>query len=159
METLKATVTTASPLAAGDELLKSAVHDAREFLAMPDMLSPPGVTESFTSRIEDAFRKGKRAVSATYLETQTERVLLEKRHYQKREVFGAAHLRALLQVGGSSRLVPAYLPEEIAKKLPMFVRFRARMIAEVHLQKDQYETHTAALRVMVMGRVMGAQRR
>jgi hypothetical protein len=158
LETLKATVTIASPLAAGDELLKSAVHDAREFLGMPDMLSSPGVTEGFTSRIEDAFRKGKRGVPATYLETQTERALLEKRHYQKREVFGAPHLRALLQVGGSSRLVPAYLPEALAKKLPMYVRFRARIIAEVHLQEDQYETHPAALRVTALGRVTAAQR-
>ena len=47
--------------------------------------------------------------------------------------------------GGGS--VPVYLPEALGKQLPMFQRFRARVIAEAHLPQDQYETSpTASLR-------------
>jgi hypothetical protein len=159
LETLKATVTTAAPFAAGDELLSSAIEDARRFLSAPHLLSPPVVTEGVTKRIEEAFGRVKRAVGQGYLEEQTERVLLEKRFYQRREVFGATYLRALLQLGSSSRLVPAYLPEGLAKKLPMFARFRARLLAELCLQEDQYEAHPGALRVTALVRVMAAPRR
>lgn len=157
---LRATVTAASPFAAGDEPLKAAIADAREFLKASDLLSPSGVTEGFTTRITEAFRKIKRAVSADYLEEQTERALLEGRHYQRREVLGGTHLRGMLQMGNAgSKPVPTYLPEALAKKLPMFSRFRVRLIAEVGLQEDQYETHPAALRVAALARVTAAPKR
>jgi hypothetical protein len=40
----------------------------------------------------------------------------------------------------------------MAKKLPLYRRFPARLIAEVHLQVDQYETHPAALKVLALVR-------
>ncbi|WP_437927533.1 DUF2169 domain-containing protein [Sorangium sp. So ce291] len=159
IDRLKATMTTAAPFAAVDEMLSAAVEDAKNFLNMPHLLSPPAVADGFTKRIEDAFARAKRSAPQGYLGEQTERVLLEKRCYQRRAVYGAAHLRALMQVGGSSRIVPAYLPEALAKKLPMLARFRARVIAVIELQEDQYETHPAALRVIALGRVSAAPRR
>ncbi|XXX77031.1 DUF2169 domain-containing protein [Sorangium sp. So ce134] len=159
LERLKAMMTTATPFAAGDEVLSAAVEEAKGFLSMPHLLSPPAVAEGFTKRIEDAFARAKRSVPQAYLGEQAERVLLEKRCYQRRVVLGATHLRALLQVGGSSRLVPAYLPEGLAKKLPMQARFKARVIAVVELQEDPSEVHPAALRVTALGRVMVAPRR
>ncbi|KYF84491.1 hypothetical protein BE17_52965 [Sorangium cellulosum] len=158
LERLKATMTTAAMFAAGDEALSAAVEEAKSFLNMPHLLSPPAVAEGFTKRIEDAFARAKRSVPPGYLGEQAERVLLERRCYQRRAVFGAAHLRALLQVGGSSRPAPAYLPEDVAKKLPMQARFRARVLASLELQEDQYEAHPAALRVTALGRVVGAPR-
>ncbi|KYF80865.1 hypothetical protein BE20_00875 [Sorangium cellulosum] len=159
IERLKATMTTAAPFAVGDDMLSAAVEEAKSFLSMPHLLSPPAVAEGFTKRIEDAFARAKRSVSQGYLGEQAERVLLERRCYQRRAVFGATHLRALLQVGGSSRLVPAYLPEGLATKLPLQARFKARVIAAVELQEDQYEAHPAALRVTALARLMGAPRR
>ena len=41
----------------------------------------------------------------------------------------------------------------LTKKLPMFQTMRVRIIAEAHLQQDQYETHPSALRVVALGRV------
>jgi hypothetical protein len=52
--------------------------------------------------------------------------------------------------------VPVYLPEAAAKKLPLYQRFKARLIAEVQLAVDQYETHPAALRVLAVGRLVPA---
>ncbi len=159
---LRATVSLATPFAGGDEGLKAALADARELIATPELLSPSGLAERFTARIQEAFRKARRQVAPAYLEDQVERVLLEKRLYQKREVFGAPHLRALLAPGSAlapaeakpPRPWPLYLPEGVARKLPMFSRFAARVIVDAHLQEDQFEPHPSALRGLAIARVV-----
>ncbi len=159
MATLKATLSIVTPFATGDEPLKMTIADAREFLRTPDLLSPPGVVEGFTSRVQDAFRKMRRAVPPGYLEDQTERVLVEKRLYQRRDVFGGIHLRAQLYLAPNSKPWPLYVPEAIATKLPMFSRFSARILADALLQEDQYETHPSSLRAWAIGRVAAAPTR
>jgi hypothetical protein len=159
MSTLKATLSIVTPFATGDEPLKMTIADAREFLRTPDLLSPPGVIEGFTSRVQDAFRKMRKAVPTGYLEDQTERVLVEKRLYQRREVFGGPHLRAQLFLAPSSKPWPLYVPEAIAAKLPMFARFSVRILAEASLQEDQYETHPSSLRASAIARVAPAPTR
>ena len=156
MATLKATLSIVTPFATGDEPLKMTIADAREFLRTPDLLSPPGVIEGFTARVQDAFRKMRRAVPPGYLEDQTERVLVEKRLYQRREVFGGIHLRAQLYLAPNAKPWPLYVPEAIATKLPMFSRFSARLLADALLQEDQYETHPSSLRAWAIGRVAAA---
>ena len=159
MSTLKATLSIVTPFATGDEPLKMTIADAREFLRTPDLLSPPGVIEGFTSRVQDAFRKTRKAVPPGYLEDQTERVLVEKRLYQRREIFGGIHLRAQLYLAPGSKPWPLYVPEAIAARLPMFARFPARVLAEASLQEDQYETHPSSLRASAIGRVAPAPTR
>jgi hypothetical protein len=162
LETLKATLTAVTPLVTPtDESLKSTIELAREFLKTPGLLSGPAVAEGLTTRLKDAFGAGKRMVPAAYLETQTERALLEHRHYQKRLVFGAPHLRALFHApgGSASNPIPTYLPADIAAKLPLYQRFRVRMLVEVHFQEDQSESHIAALRVLSIGRAFLSPRR
>lgn len=150
--TLRATVATVSPMVTpADEALKAAVESAKEFLKTADELTPPAVADSMTARVREAFAQSKRTVPETHLEEQTDRVLLSQRRYQKRIVFGAPHLRCLVRAADDPP-IPAYLPESLAKKLPMFQRFRGRLIAEVHQQADQYETHRAALRVVALAR-------
>ncbi len=151
---LRATVSLASPFAAGDEPLKLAIADARELLATPDLLSPAGLADRFTTRIQDAFRKARRQVAPTYLEEQVERALLEQRRYQRREVFGAPHLRALLTLSTPARPWPLYLPESVSRRLPMFSRFAARLLVEGHLQEDQFESHPNALRALALARAV-----
>jgi len=153
IETLRATLTIAAVFSTGDEALKAAIVDAREFLRTPDLRSPPSVTEGYTTRIQDALKRAKRAVAPGYLEEQTERVLVEARHYQRRTVYGAPHLRALLQIGNAGRPWPLYVPEAAAGKLPMFARFPARVLAEVGFQENQYEAHPTALRALAIARV------
>lgn len=154
LATLRSTVSIATPLIGADEALKRAVQDARDFLALPDLLSPASVVEGFTARIVDAFRKLKRALPASYLEGHAERAVLERRLYQKRELYGANHLRAALHFAGSTRPVPAYLPEALAPKLPLYPRFRARLLAELHLSEDPLDAHEASLRVVALGRIV-----
>jgi hypothetical protein len=164
---LRATLTTVAPLVGSDEALKASVQAAKDFLATPGLMSAPAVAEGLTKRIEDAFAAGKRVVPAGYLEAQRERALVEQRQYQRRSVFGGKRLRALLRVDGadpgppklgrqpapSSTLVPTYLPEDVADALPMFPRFRVRLIAELRLAADRYEAHPAALRALALARV------
>jgi hypothetical protein len=153
LSALKATVATVTPLSAGDENLKSALAAAGELLRIPDPIAAPAVPEGLVTRIKDAFAQAKRVVPAGYVEAQTDRALLEKRAYQRRSVFGASHLRALLQLTGGAPPVPSYLPGGVAEQLPMFQRFRARLIAELHLPVDQNEAHPAALKVLALARV------
>jgi hypothetical protein len=50
--------------------------------------------------------------------------------------------------------VPTYLPESLSSKLPLFQRFRIRVITEVHLAVDQLETHALALKVAALARTV-----
>jgi hypothetical protein len=155
-ETLKAILGVATPLAGTDEGMKAAIKDAKEFLATPDLLCPPQVIEGFTARVREAFQKGRRTVGPDYLDTQAERALLEGRHYQRRKILGMTAIRALLHpaLGGGARPAPVYVPDSLADKLPLYARFRARLIAELTMQEDQYETHPAALKALALGRVI-----
>ena len=157
LETLKAVVSVATPLAAADEDLKAAVDQATGYLAVPGLVSSPDVAQSLTSRIREAFAKGKRAVPGTYLDTESERALLERRAYQKRNVFGGPHLRVLFFFSGSSTGVPTYLPEALAAKLPLYRRLPVRLIADVVFQADQYETHSTALKAGAITRVIAGR--
>jgi len=160
LETLKATVTTVSPLATpNDESLRAALENAKEFLKTPGLSSAPAVSDGLTTRIKEAFGQGRRSVPAGYVDTHTERVLLEQRYYQKRAVLGEKYLRALLPLPGSSAPLPTYLPEAVSSRLPMYQRFRARLIVEVHQQEDQYESNPLALRVLALSRMTPPPRR
>ncbi|HZG44884.1 MAG TPA: DUF2169 domain-containing protein, partial [Allosphingosinicella sp.] len=159
VEELKATVATVTPLSSGDENLKSSLQIAKEFLALPNLASAPAVAEGLMKRIYDAFGQGKRAVTSDYIEAQVERALLEQRYYQRRKVLGGKHLRGLLVAVGGRDPIPTYLPESVSEELPMYARFRVRLIAEVRLGEDQYESHPAALKVLALGRVIERARR
>lgn len=159
LETLKATVTAVTPLIAGDKKLKETVDTVNELLKTPWLQSSSGVAEGLTLRVKEAFAQGNRMLPPSYLDTHTDRMLLEQRHYQKRTVFGEVWIRSVLLPASSQQPMPAYLPESLAKKLPMFQRFKARLIAEAHMQQDEYENHPAALKVVALGRVVAMTRR
>jgi hypothetical protein len=156
IETLKATVTTATPFVPGDEALKAAVDQAKEFLAIPGLSPSPAVVEAITGRIREAWGRVKRAVPPGYLEAQTERAMLEQRRYQKRTFQGEPHLRALIQAPGDRTPQLVYLPEAVADKLPLYQRFGARLVALAHLSVDQYESHPYALEAIALARESAA---
>ena len=164
IETLKATVTTVTPLAGNDENLRASVAVAKEFLALPGLASSPAVADGLTARVREAFAQGKRAVQPGYLEAQTERTLVEQRRYQHRRVLGGRRQRALFHVfdGGSTVKPPphvAYLPETVADRLPVSARFKVRVVARVHLPLDQYEQGSLALEVLALARLVTPPRR
>lgn len=146
-------MTVVSPLAGGDKKLKETVDSVNELLEDKALESSAGVAEGLTARVKEAFGAQGRMLPASYLDTTTERMLLEQRRYQKRTVFGAPWVRAELSTSGSNP-VPAYLPDELASRLPMFQRFRVKIIAEAHLSQDQYEASPSALKVVAVARVM-----
>ncbi|WP_437668804.1 hypothetical protein [Sorangium sp. So ce131] len=152
LEALKAAVTTATPFAGGDEPLKAAVAAANDFLKTPGLLAAPAVVEGLTDRIRQAFGRVRRAVPPGYLDAQIERALLQHRRYQKRMFAGAPHLRALLQGPSDKAPMLVYLPADLATKLPLYQRFRARLIAAAHLSMDQFEPHTFALEALALAR-------
>lgn len=154
LETLKATLSAATPFTPNDEELKKSVDAATAFLGTPGLVAAPDVATAMTQKIKDAFAVGNRPVAATYLDDQTERALLDRRAYQKRSVFGAPHLRGMFFFQGSSTGIPTYLPEAVGKKLPLFRRLRVRLLAEAQFQADQYESHPAALKSEAIARIV-----
>ncbi len=159
VETLQTTVATITPLSAGDENLKATLQSAREILGLPNLQSAPAVAEGMNRRVLEAFGRAKRAVTVESIEAQTERALLEQRAYQRRRVFGGKHLRGLLTMHGAKEPIPTYLPEALAEQIPLYTRFRVRLVAEVRAAEDQYEAHPAALRVLAVARVLERAKR
>jgi hypothetical protein len=156
LESLKATVAAVAPFAGGpDKRLKDAFDAVTE--AMKSKLLPAsgrGV-ESLATRLRDAFAQGNWSLPAGYLEQQIERALVEQRSYQKRALLGETWIRALVGPRGSG--APVYLPAALAEKLPLYARFPARVVVEVHLQQDQFENHPHALRCLALARVVPAR--
>jgi hypothetical protein len=155
-ETLKATMALVAPFTAGDKRLKEQSDTVGELLKSPWLEKGSAGLESYTTRLREAFAQPARALPPRYLEAHTERLLLEQRHYQKRTLLGQAWIRALLTPAGAGEAIPTYLPERLARELPMFQRFRARAVVEARLQLDQFEAHSSALRVVALGRVIPA---
>ncbi|WP_437336475.1 DUF2169 domain-containing protein [Sorangium sp. So ce394] len=160
-QTLEATMALVAPFTAGDKRLKEQSDTIGELLKSPWLEKGSAGLEGYTTRLREAFVQTARGLPPGYLEAHTERLLLEQRHYQKRTVLGQAWIRALLTPGGggggagAGEAIPTYLPERLAKELPMFQRFRARAVVEVRLQLDQFEVHPSALRAVALGRVVG----
>ena len=71
---------------------------------------------------------------------------------------GERRVRALMSLAGSKNAIPAYLPEAVEPRLPLFRRFRAVAIAEIRPREDQFETHGDALLVLALGRLIPARR-
>lgn len=153
IEALRATITVVSPFVGTDKKLRDTVDGATEALKSPWPL-PADIAEGFTRRVEEAFAQGQRAVAPGYLETSVEKILLQGRKYQKKTLFGEPRIRALLSFGGSLAPIPAYLPEPIGPKLPLFRRFKTRAIVEIRPQEDQYESNADALLVIALARIV-----
>jgi len=154
LETLKATVTAVTPLIAGNKDLQETVDAINELLQTPWLESSCEVAENLTEKVRAAFKRGDRMLDPSYLDNHTDRILLERRCYQRRTLFGEEWIRALIAPANSRVKIPAYIPDKLAKDLPMFKRFAGRVIAEAHVQQDEYESHESALKVVAFGRVV-----
>jgi hypothetical protein len=154
LETTKATVTAATPVAGSDKKLRDTIDAVNEILKTPGLESASGIAEGLTARVKEAFAQANRALPWTYLDTNVERMLLANRHYQRRDVFGQVFVRALLLHPLAATSIPTYLPEALARELPLFQSLKVRVIAEVHPAVDQFESYPTALRVLALGRVV-----
>jgi hypothetical protein len=150
-ELLKVTISASKPIAPTDDAFSKVVATV---VSMADAAAfSDAVAHGLTWRLREAFQKVKHTLGPRYLESTAERALLEGRRYQKRDVFGAPHVRALV-TPASGEPVPAYLPVAVASRLPLYPRFPARLVAEVHAQVDYEETHPCALRVLAIARAV-----
>lgn len=159
LETAKATVTAAAPLASSDKKLKDTIDAVSEVLKTPGLQSSSGAADGLTSRIKEAFTQANRTLPANYLDTNVERMLLAERHYQRRILFSQPFLRALLTHPLATTAIVAYLPDVMAKELPLFQALNVRVIAEVHPALDQYESSPTALRVVALARLLSFEPR
>lgn len=154
IEMLKATARTAAPLAANDKKLKEVLDTVDEILRMP-LEGAPDVVQGFTNRVRDAWAHANRLLPPDYLITHTERMLLNQRQYQKRELLDDEWIRCLYLGSAESLAIPTYIPAKLAKRLPLFRQFSGRMIIEALSQQDMYESHPMALRVVGLAKVLG----
>ncbi len=150
LETLKATAAAMAPFATSDKKLKEQLDAVEELLKTPWLQGSGQVAEGMVGKLEEAFAGGKRSVPPDYVEKHTERMLLEQRCYQRRTVFGKKWIRSVLKGGG----MPVYIPEALKDELPMFKRVRVKLLGEVDMQEDQYESAACAVKVVGLGRVM-----
>ena len=155
VETLKVAAGAAKPLAKDDKKLTDLLESYAELLETPLLQGAPGVIDGLLKELQAAVQQAKRALPVKFLDAHVERVLLEQRRYQKRKLFGGTCIRALLTVGREGSAIPAYLPESAADKLPLATEVKVRLVAEANQSQDQYETHTHALRIVVLGRALG----
>jgi hypothetical protein len=152
IESLKAAVAAVRPLLpAADKKLKDAADAGKELLESPWLTSARRQAEQAALRIRRAFMETRRELLPDHLDELIERAVLEGRHYQRRTVFGQVWLRASLHAGGSPQdALLVYLPESLAKELPMFPEMKARVLAEVRAKQDKFEAHAVALRAVAM---------
>lgn len=156
-ETLRATITAVAPLLGTDKKLREIVGAASEALDAKWRL-PDDVAEALTRRVEEAFRDTARTMPAGYLDRCVSKLLLEGRHYRKKQLMTEARIVAELVWPGSDAPVPAYLPGSIDARLPLFSRFRAAMIVEPRAREDQHEPHPAAFVVLALARSLKERR-
>ena len=156
VEQLKVLSSAAAPLAVGDKKLKETLDLANDALGTP-LGSSAEVASNFSLRVREAWAKANRMLPPDYIDVHSRRVLLEQRKYQKRELSGAEWIRALLHGPMADKGIPTYLPIELAKKLPLFSRFSARLVVEALPQQDQSESQVVALRVLALARTVAGR--
>ncbi|XXT23150.1 DUF2169 domain-containing protein [Sorangium sp. So ce429] len=159
LETLKATIAAVMPFVSGDRRLKETVETTEQLLQTPWLKGASSVAEGLTQKIRDAFVQANRAVPPSYMETHTERMLLDQRAYQKRMILGQLRLRTLFLARGASKPIPVYLPSSVEGELPGFLRMTVRMVLEPRPRIEQFEEQPVAGRCLAIARVVSLRER
>jgi hypothetical protein len=159
VESLKATATAVRPLSSADKKLKETLDMVDELFKTTWLQGSGGLAEGLTEKVREAYSQGKRMLPLDVLEGHVERMLLEQRCFQRRTVYGKKWIRSVMRggsggSGGAGGAVPVYLPEALRDELPMFGRWRAKLIGEVDLREDQGETSSCAVKVVALARVV-----
>ncbi|HVY46425.1 MAG TPA: hypothetical protein VHB21_11125, partial [Minicystis sp.] len=163
LDVLRATVAALGPLLPPETSSMPEVRPLADAVALADAwaarhgdLAPASVAEALVGRLRDAAARASRLVPPGYLDAHVERIVLERRAFATRIVLGDRMVRAsLVSPATRAAAVPAYLPVGSAARLPLFRRFAARALVEVHPRQDQFETHPVCARVLALARVVG----
>jgi hypothetical protein len=154
LESLKAQVGAAAPLATSGTPLAEAVERASALLSSPFAESAPGAAELLGQRLREAFALHKHGLPEGWLDEQVERAMLEQRRYPRRTVLGEAKIRALLALPGGGASIACYLPEALGKVLPMVPRLAVRLLAEAHPAQELRDGGAISLQLKALGRVL-----
>jgi hypothetical protein len=154
LDSLKALVGAASPLAAAGTPLGEALDRAGALLASPFVGSAPGAAELLGQQVREAFVQHNRSLPQRWLDEQVEQTMLEQRRHQRRTVLGEPRIRALLAPPGGGAPLPCYLPEALGKTLPMYAAMEVRVLAEAHPPQDPREASPISLQPKALARVL-----
>ncbi|MFT3774918.1 MAG: DUF2169 domain-containing protein [Minicystis sp.] len=155
---INALVTAATPLAGADPRLGELLEHAAAMARTP-LQAAPEVASALAADIREAWAQANRVLPPEHLDAQATRSLVLTRAYQRRDVMGETWVRALFTPTGTPAAVPAYVPEAAARRLPLFARFPARVLADVTPQQDQFEESAVALKINAVARVVSRGRR
>lgn len=151
VETLRAAVAIARPIAGGDKKLLATLAIAEESLASP--IPPRSDTALGLSRqIEQA--SVALSLPPRYVASEVERVLLEGRKYKRRTLLGAPRVRAELLIGREAAAFPFYVLDSVAASLPLLPSCGVTALCEVRPREDVAETQNEALFAVALGRVL-----
>jgi hypothetical protein len=154
LETLRASVSVAQPVAGGDKKLLAAIAIAQEALAAP--LGPrPDAALGLSRQIEQA--SASLSLPARYVASEVERLLLDGRKYRRRTLLGAGRVRADLTLPSGGEPLIVYLPETVVTSLPMLLSYPVVALCEVRPREDLLETQAEALFASALGRVLHAR--
>jgi hypothetical protein len=155
IEVLRALIASASPIAHGNKKLKAAIQSIEEVVQTPGFegASAGDAAVGMSARLREEVAQANRSLPAGYLDQCALRLVLERRKYQRRTVFGDTFIRALLHLPDKAA-IPTYLPDAIGPVLPLFHRLDAIAVAEAHAAQDQYESHPTALKIIALGRAL-----
>ncbi|MBW2456434.1 MAG: DUF2169 domain-containing protein [Deltaproteobacteria bacterium] len=148
---LEATIACVAPYLRRNETLGIEVEAAKPLLADSLAGGSPDAAAEQTSRIRRATSLDP-TVDAALVATRVERMLLDRRAYQRRELLGGTWTRALLVTGETT--LPCYLPECLTQALPLYSTFPARLVCELYPRQDQHEDNPQALKALALGRVI-----
>lgn len=150
VEVLRATIASVASYLKDNAALREEVEAARGILGQ--QLVAPDVAVELTERVRATFDD---TVDADKVDTRIERMLLDARAYQKKQLLQGSWIHATLTIDDES--MPCYLADSVAKAIPLYSELTVRLIAELHPRQDQHETSTRALRVIALGRVVSRQ--
>jgi len=152
---LETALSLSEPLSATDKRFKE-THDSSSELVKSNRKVTAPMLEAARERLRQAFvTAGSKAYPANYLETTTDRILIDERKFLKKTVLGDARLVATITPNGSGTPIPIYLPAELENVVPALAKFRARVLAEPHAKQEAGEGDPTTLLVLAFGRVMG----
>lgn len=154
VETLKATTMVVTTVAGGDKMLSGPLAAATAFLEASVFQHSGEIASRLTANISRAFRAEKRILSHDKLDAIILRTLIERRSYQRRQLYGGTWIRTQLTPDGAKEPTPCYVPSELDQKLPMFPRLRVRLIAAVDIRQDPEESCPVALKTVAFARVV-----
>ncbi len=131
---LLVTADLAGALASGDELDRKLKH-ARKLLGSA-AASIRSIVDRHVHEIRGVFAVAAPSLPGHFLAIETERLLVKDRAYEIHSVFGGDFLHGALSIEGDRPPETVYLPEEVAKLLPICPSFRVRLLADVHLNQQ-----------------------